>query len=83
MIEYQDRLEICGNRNNYSKTDYDTIFMKVKEDPMQNSQLKLTYNIRLNTSNQYIFADTVYGIELNCRYLEDNFLENVELTFME
>src|SRR5690554_1550177 len=41
LNEYQTHLEIMGpTRNSYSKTDHDATFMRMKEDHMQNQQLK-------------------------------------------
>lgn len=37
-----------------SKTDPDAIFMRMKDDHMQNGQLKLDYNLQASTNNQYI-----------------------------
>ncbi|MBK6499002.1 MAG: hypothetical protein IPG00_12905 [Saprospiraceae bacterium] len=33
-------MEILGERNSYSKTDQDAVFMRLKDDHMQNGQLK-------------------------------------------
>jgi hypothetical protein len=54
MREYQAQQAIYGQRNSYSKTDHDTTFMRVKEDPMQNGQLKPAYNFQIATRNQFI-----------------------------
>ncbi|WP_125760523.1 IS1182 family transposase [Companilactobacillus hulinensis] len=54
MIEHQIQSETFGERNSFSKTDTDATFMRVKEDPMQNGQLKPAYNWQLATSNQFI-----------------------------
>ena len=59
MREYEEKLEILGNRNSYSKTDPDATFMRMKEDAMNNGQTKPGYNIQISTENQYI---TNYGI---------------------
>ncbi len=37
MIEHQQQQATYGQRNSYSKTDYDAICMRVNEDPMQTS----------------------------------------------
>lgn len=34
-----------GDRNSYAKTDHDATFMRMKEDPMLNGQLKPVYNL--------------------------------------
>ena len=36
-----------GSRNSYSKTDVDATFMHMKDDHMQNAQLKPGYNVQL------------------------------------
>jgi len=59
MKEYEDKLEIMGERNSYSKTDPDATFMRMKEDAMNNGQTKPGYNIQIATENQYI---TNYGL---------------------
>ena len=59
MREYEEKLEILGERNSYSKTDPDATFMRMKEDAMNNGQTKPGYNIQIATENQYI---TNYGI---------------------
>ena len=59
MKEYEDKLEILGERNSYSKTDPDATFMRMKEDAMNNGQTKPGYNVQISTENQFI---TNYGI---------------------
>lgn len=54
MKEYEDKLEILGDRNSYSKTDTDATFMRMKEDAMNNGQTKPGYNIQIATENQFI-----------------------------
>lgn len=43
-----------GERNFYSKTDHDAIFMRMKEDHMLNGQLKPANNIQFGSSGQFI-----------------------------
>ena len=43
MKEYEDKLDILGDRNSYSKTDPDATFMRMKEDAMNNGQTKPGY----------------------------------------
>jgi len=52
--EYNEKEQILGERNSYSKTDPDATFMRMKEDYMKNGQLKPGYNLQISTSNQYI-----------------------------
>lgn len=51
---HQTQLTTFGDRNSYSKTDHDATFMRLKEDPMLNGQLKPAYNVQLATSRQFI-----------------------------
>ncbi len=59
MKEYEDKLDILGDRNSYSKTDPDATFMRMKEDAMNNGQTKPGYNVQISTEGQFI---TNYGI---------------------
>ena len=59
LQEYEEKLDICGERNSYSKTDHDATFMRMKEDHMKNGQLKPAYNVQISTENQII---THFGI---------------------
>ena len=54
LREYEQHLEILGDRNSYSKTDTDATFMRMKEDHMLNGQLKAAYNVQISTENQII-----------------------------
>jgi hypothetical protein len=46
-MEYDNHLEIMGERNSYSKTDKDATFMRMKEDAMKNGQTKPMYNLQI------------------------------------
>ena len=59
LKQYEQHLEILGDRNSYSKTDPDAVFMRMKEDHMKNGQLKPAYNAQISTENQFI---TQYSI---------------------
>lgn len=54
LQEYENHLETLGERNSYSKTDPSATFMRMKEDHMQNGQLKPAYNLQISTENQFI-----------------------------
>ena len=54
LAEYEKHLEILGERNSYSKTDYDATFMRMKEDAMNNGQTKPGYNLQIATEEQFI-----------------------------
>lgn len=57
---YNKQEEILGKRNSYSKTDEDATFMRMKEDHMQNGQLKAGYNLQLSSNNQYIVNYSIH-----------------------
>ncbi|AYM02005.1 IS1182 family transposase [Levilactobacillus brevis] len=42
-----------GDRNSFSKTDHDATFMRMKEDPMRNGQLKPGYNLQVASQRQF------------------------------
>ena len=52
--EYAEHMEILGKRNSYSKTDHSATFMRMKDDHMQNGQLKPGYNVQLGIEAEYI-----------------------------
>ncbi|KOO51116.1 hypothetical protein AMD00_01000 [Viridibacillus arvi] len=51
--------EIFGTRNSYSKTENDATSMRMKDDYMQNGQLKAGYNVQVATEGQFTLA---YGV---------------------
>lgn len=54
LNEYEAKEAVLEGRNSYSKTDTDATFMRMKEDHMQNGQLKPGYNVQITTNNQII-----------------------------
>ena len=52
--EYAEHMENLGDRNSYSKTDHSATFMRMKDDHMQNGQLKPGYNVQLGIEAEYI-----------------------------
>jgi transposase len=54
LEKYEKQLEILGDRNSYSKTDTDASFMRLKDDHMQNGQLKPAYNSQISSEEQFI-----------------------------
>ena len=42
------------DRNSYSKTDIEATFMRMKDDHMQNGQLKPAYNVQIAVENYFI-----------------------------
>jgi len=57
--KYREYQETFKGRNSFSKTDPDATFMHMKEDHMQNSQLKPGYNIQLGVEGEYITGVSV------------------------
>jgi len=53
LMEYEKQLKTLGTRNSYSKTDKDATFMRMKDDHLQNGQLKPAYNLQISTENQF------------------------------
>lgn len=53
LEEYEKHLEILEDRNSYSKTDNAATFMRLKDDHMQNGQLKPAYNVQISTEKQF------------------------------
>jgi hypothetical protein len=62
LQKYNDAEKILGERNSYSKTDADATFMRMKEDHLENSQLKPAYNVQISTNKQVI---THYSLHQN------------------
>ena len=60
IAEYEKKEAILAERNSFSKTDKDATFMRMKEDHMQNGQLKPGYNVQISTSNQFIVNYTIH-----------------------
>jgi transposase len=54
LDQYENQLEILGERNSYSKTDPDATFMRTKEDILKNGELRPAYNLQISTENQII-----------------------------
>jgi len=54
IAKYNKQEAQLGVRNSMSKTDPELTFMRMKEDSMQNGQLKPGYNLQANSNNQYI-----------------------------
>ena len=46
LDKYEAQEKILDGRNSYSKTDKDATFMRMKDDHMENGQLKAAYNVQ-------------------------------------
>lgn len=60
LAEYEKQLEILGDRNSYSKTDFDATFMYTKENHNQQGQTKPAYNIQISGENEFVTNYTVH-----------------------
>lgn len=60
LKKYENQEDILKERKSYSKTDQDATFMRMKDDHMQNGQLKPGYNLQISTNNQYILNYTLH-----------------------
>jgi len=61
LDKYEAQEKIIGDeRNSYSKTDTDATFMRMKEDHMNNGQLKAAYNVQISTNNQFIASYSIH-----------------------
>lgn len=58
--KYEQQEQKLGGRNSYSKSDEDATFMRMKEDPMRNGQLKAGYNIQMGTEHQFIVGYSIH-----------------------
>lgn len=81
-INYARQKEILGKRNSYSKTDHDATFMRLKEDHMQNGQLKAAYNVQVATNSQYALVCGVFPNPTDTRTLIP-FLTTTQESFFE
>jgi transposase len=58
--KYNAQEQILDGRNSYSKTDEDATFMRMKEDHMENGQLKPGYNIQITSESQFVLNYTAH-----------------------
>lgn len=76
LDKYEKQEQILGERNSYSKTDTDATFMRMKEDHMQNGQLKPGYNLQISSNNQYITNYTLHQTTADTTTLEAHLNEH-------
>jgi len=76
LDKYAAQEQVLAGRNSYSKTDTDATFMRMKEDHMQNGQLKPGYNLQISTSNQYIVNYTIHPNPTDTTTLIDHLAEH-------
>lgn len=74
LKRYEDQEKTMGSRNNYSRTDPDASFMRMKEDHMNNGQLKPGYNFQISTQDQFILHYSLHQNQADtltlCPHLE-------------
>ena len=70
LTKYEQQQATFGDRNSYSKTDPDATFMRMKEDHMQNGQLKPGYNVQIGTENQFIVGYSLHQRPTDTRCLK-------------
>ena len=78
MAKYQKQEAILKQRNSYSKTDPDATFMRMKDDHMQNGQLKAGYNVQASTNNQYLTNYTLAQTTADTTTLKDHLADHIE-----
>ena len=69
LRKYEDANQIFKGRNSFSKTDNDETFMRMKEDPMLNGQLKPGYNLQAATNGQFVLNYDVFPNPTDTRTL--------------
>jgi transposase len=67
--KYNEQQAQMGERNSMSRTDPEATFMRMKEDHMQNGQLKPGYNVQISTENQAITQYTIHPNPTDTRTL--------------
>ena len=60
LDKYERQQEILAGRGSYSKTDPDATFMRMKDDHMQNGQLKPGYNVQVSSESQFVIHYTLH-----------------------
>lgn len=60
LDKYEKQQEILAERGSYSKTDPDATFMRMKDDHMQNGQLKPGYNVQVSSESQFVIHYTLH-----------------------
>jgi len=78
LRKYDKQEAILKKRNSYSKTDNDATFMRMKDDHMQNGQLKAAYNIQVATNNQYLTNYTLAQTTADTTTLKNTVANHIE-----
>ena len=78
LKKYEEQEAQMGDRNSMSKTDPGATFMRMKDDHMQNGQLKPGYNLQISTNTQYIVNYTAAQTTADTTTLKDHLAEYQE-----
>jgi transposase len=78
LEKYDQQREVMGERKNFSKTDNDATFMRMKEDHMKNGQLKPGYNLQISTNKQFIVNYSVHQTSNDFNTLQSHIGEFIE-----
>lgn len=78
LEKYQKQEAILGKRNSFSKTDPDATFMRMKDDHMQNGQLKPGYNLQASTNNQFITNYTLAQTTADTTTLKEHLQDHID-----
>jgi len=76
ITKYNKQEKQMGGRNSMSKTDPDATFMRMKDDHMQNGQLKPGYNLQASSNNQFIVNYTLAQTTADTTTLIDHLEEH-------
>ena len=79
LDKYEKQEELLEGRGSYSKTDPDATFMRMKDDHMQNGQLKPAYNVQVSSESQFVIHYTLHQTtnDLNTLKIHLNAFENL------
>src|SRR5690606_25095983 len=77
LEKYEQQQATQGDKDSYSKTDVDATFMRLKDDHMQNGQLKPAYNTQISTEEQFITHYSIHQSAGDTTTLKDH-LEGFE-----
>lgn len=69
LKKYEQATKLFKGRNSFSKTDHDATFMRMKEDPMLNGQLKPGYNLQAATNGQFVLNYDIFPNPTDTRTL--------------
>lgn len=78
LSKYENQEATLKSRNSYSKTDPDATFMRMKDDHMQNGQLKPGYNLQASTNNQYLTNYTIGQTTADTSLLVEHLEEHIK-----